>query len=94
MPEKLPDDKRDDKSNESIQSQVTSAYSKLGEYIGLGLQIALSFSLFVFLGNWVDEYLGTRPIFLLVGVVMGMTGMILLLLKTAANANKKNSNSA
>jgi F0F1-type ATP synthase assembly protein I len=90
----MPDKSSDEKDKESIRSQVTSAYSKLGEYIGLGLQIALSFALFVYLGNWVDEKLGTRPIFLLVGVAMGMTGMILLLLKTAANANKKNGNSA
>lgn len=90
MPENLPDDKK----NESLQSQVTSAYSKLGEYIGLGLQIALSFAFFVFIGYWVDGKLGTTPIFLLVGVAMAMTGMILLLLKTAANANKKNGGSA
>ncbi|NTW48277.1 MAG: AtpZ/AtpI family protein [Chlorobiales bacterium] len=89
MPENLPDEKGKD----SIQSQVTTAYSKLGEYIGLGLQIAISFSLFVFLGNWVDGELGTRPIFLLVGVAVGMTGMVLLLLKTAADANKKDGKS-
>ncbi|ACF13839.1 conserved hypothetical protein [Chloroherpeton thalassium ATCC 35110] len=76
----------------SIQSDLATAYRNLGNYIGLGTQIAASFAFFVFVGNWVDEQLHTRPLFLLVGVAMGMVGMIVLLLRTTEEANKKKNN--
>ncbi len=61
----------------------------LSDYLGIGFQIALSFAFFVLGGYWADEQLGTSPLFLLVGVGAGLTGMVLLLMKIVKNANKK-----
>ncbi|MCG8342045.1 MAG: AtpZ/AtpI family protein [Chlorobiales bacterium] len=61
----------------------------LSDYLGIGFQIALSFAFFVLGGYWADEQLGTSPLFLLVGVGAGLTGMVLLLMRIVKNANKK-----
>ena len=61
----------------------------LSDYMGLGLQIAVSFAFFVLLGYWADSKLGTSPWLFLFGVLIGMVGMALLLLKVVRAANKK-----
>jgi F0F1-type ATP synthase assembly protein I len=61
----------------------------LSDYLGIGLQIATSFVFFVLLGYWADSKLGTSPMLLLAGVVVGMVGMGLVLFKTVQKANKK-----
>ncbi len=61
----------------------------ISDYIGLGLQIAVSFAFFVLTGYWADGKFGTSPLLLLVGVVLGMGGMVLVLMKVVREANKK-----
>jgi F0F1-type ATP synthase assembly protein I len=61
----------------------------ISDYMGIGLQIAVSFVFFVFLGYWADGKLGTSPFLLLAGVVLGMAGMSLVLMKVVRQANKK-----
>jgi F0F1-type ATP synthase assembly protein I len=41
---------------------------------GSGLQFAASVIVFVYLGQWLDRKLGTDPLFLLVGLVLGAGG--------------------
>lgn len=48
----------------------TSA-SQAGEVLGVGLQFAASIVLFLFVGRWLDEKLGTEPWLLLAGVLVG-----------------------
>ncbi len=60
----------------------------LSDYMGLGLQIAVSFAFFVLLGYWADSNFGTSPWLFLFGVLVGMVGMALLLLKVVRSANK------
>lgn len=45
--------------------------SQAGEVLGVGLQFAGAIILFLFLGRWLDERLGTEPWLLLIGVLMG-----------------------
>lgn len=61
----------------------------LSDYMGIGLQIAVSFAFFVFLGYWADSKFGTSPLLFLLGVLVGMVGMALLLIKVVRAANKK-----
>jgi F0F1-type ATP synthase assembly protein I len=61
----------------------------LSDYMGLGLQIAASFVFFVMLGYWADSQFGTSPLLFLAGVLVGMVGMGLLLMKVVKAANKK-----
>jgi F0F1-type ATP synthase assembly protein I len=45
--------------------------SQAGEVLGVGLQFAASIVLFLFVGRWLDEKLGTEPWLLLAGVLIG-----------------------
>ncbi len=42
-----------------------------GQYLGWGLQWALATALFLFLGWLVDGWLGTKPLFTIVGAFVG-----------------------
>jgi F0F1-type ATP synthase assembly protein I len=42
-----------------------------GKYAGLGLQFVVAILLFLYVGQWLDEKLGTEPVFLYVGVFVG-----------------------
>ena len=74
---------------ERFPDQFGRSVRAISEYMGIGLQIALSFALFVLLGYWADGRLGTSPLLLLAGVVLGMVGMALVLMKVVRQANKK-----
>jgi F0F1-type ATP synthase assembly protein I len=45
--------------------------SQAGEVMGVGLQFAGAILIFLFLGRWLDEKLGTSPWLLLIGVMVG-----------------------
>lgn len=42
-----------------------------GEYMGLGIQFVIAILLFLYVGRWLDERLGTEPWLLLLGVFVG-----------------------
>ena len=52
------------------RTQATQA----GEVLGVGLQFAGAILLFLFLGRWLDQRLGTEPWLLLLGVLLGAVG--------------------
>ena len=68
-----------------------SFYKDIGPYIGLGLQLAVTVTLMVFLGIWLDGQFGTKPILTIVcaflGVFAGMYTFIKSVLK-AGNGKK------
>ncbi len=46
----------------------------ISPYLGLGLQLAVSILVFLFLGRWVDGKLDTYPLFLIIGAFIGAAG--------------------
>jgi len=44
------------------------------ELAGLGLALGLTTALFAVAGNWLDGRLGTKPLFVLLGVFLGFGG--------------------
>lgn len=44
------------------------------ELAGLGLTMGAAIALFALGGNWLDGRLGTRPLFVLLGVAIGFAG--------------------
>lgn len=74
---------------ERFPDQFGRSIRALSDYLGLGIQIAASFVFFVLAGYWGDEQLGTSPLLLLAGVLAGMAGMVLVLMKTLKTANRK-----
>ena len=77
-----------DEKKDKFTDQFGRSARALSDYFGIGLQIAASFAFFVFLGYWADSRLGSSPLLLLVGVVVGMVGMGLVLMKTVQKANR------
>lgn len=66
-------------------------YKDVGPYIGLGLQLAVTVTVMVFIGIWLDEYFETKPVltivFAFLGVFTGMYTFIKSVLK-AENGKK------
>ncbi|MBF0587206.1 AtpZ/AtpI family protein [Prosthecochloris sp. N3] len=79
------------REDERFQDYFGRSVRALSDYLGIGFQIAVSFAFFVLIGYWGDQQLGTTPLLMLLGVVVGMVGMILLLMKIVKQANKKRS---
>ena len=52
--------------------------------LGAGMTLAVSVGLFAYGGWWLDGQLGTRPWFLLLGVVCGITGGLLHVIRVLA----------
>lgn len=50
---------------------VASSPASGAEYAGIGLQLAASVLIFLFIGQWLDERFGTEPWLLLAGVFIG-----------------------
>jgi ATP synthase protein I len=66
-------------------------YKDVGPYVGLGLQLAVTVTVMVFIGIWLDGYFETKPIltvvFAFLGVFAGMYTFIKSVLK-AGNDKK------
>ena len=50
------------------------ATAQAGEVMGAGLQFAAAIVVFLFIGQWLDGVLGTKPWLLLIGVMVGAAG--------------------
>lgn len=49
----------------------SSTVSQLGRYSGYGITLGLAVALFAWLGTLLDERLGTKPLFVLLGTFLG-----------------------
>lgn len=71
----------------SVADSYLDGMQGAGPYLGLGMQIAVSMALFVGGGYAVDRWLGTSPVGLLVGAVIGMAGIVALVVRIARTAD-------
>lgn len=53
-----------------------------GRYMGLGLQFVVSILLFLYAGQWLDRRLGTRSLFLILGVFVGASAAFYSMYRT------------
>jgi F0F1-type ATP synthase assembly protein I len=58
-----------------------SAAEGYARYAGLGLQFAAAVGVFAWIGYWTDGKLGTSPIFLIAGVLLGFVGALVSLVR-------------
>jgi ATP synthase protein I len=59
------------------------------QFLGVGLQLAASIVLFLFIGQWLDRRLGTEPWLLLIGVFVGAGAGFYSLYRQLMTAQKK-----
>ena len=50
-----------------------STMAHVGRHAGHGITIAASTALFAWLGSWLDDRLGTRPLFVILGAFLGFS---------------------
>ena len=63
--------------------------SDYGPYLTLGLQLALTVVVFFFIGRWVDNWLGTSPWLMIVGLGLGIAGGFLQFFRTVIALGKE-----
>jgi len=64
---------------------ASNFYKEIGPYVGLGLQLAATVTLSVFIGIWLDDQFETKPVltivFAFLGVFAGMYNFIKSVMK-------------
>ncbi len=77
------------KTEQDKLKNTSKIYREIGPYIGLGMQLAITVTVMVFVGVWLDDKFETTPIltvvFSLFGVFAGMYNFI----KTVIRSGKK-----
>ena len=61
-------------------------YREIGPYLGLGLQLAVTVTLMVFLGIWLDDYFETQPILTIVFAFLGVFAGLYNFIKSVQKA--------
>ncbi len=61
---------------------------QLGRYTGFGLAWALSVLFFLLIGYWLDQRLGTLPLFTMVGAFVGAAGGFISLIRGITAAGR------
>jgi F0F1-type ATP synthase assembly protein I len=64
-------------------------YSEIGPFLGLGVQLAVTVVLMVFIGNWLDEKYHKAPVFLIIGACLGTFAGLYNLIKAVLDIEKK-----
>lgn len=59
------------------------------KYSDLGIRFALSIVIFLFIGKWLDRQLGTMPLFLVLGVLLGASAGLFTIYRTVFPPNQK-----
>lgn len=60
-----------------------------GQFLTLGMQLAVAVVVFFFLGRWLDDRFDTSPWLTLSGAAIGITGGMIKFIKSAQELGKK-----
>ncbi|MEX2435194.1 MAG: AtpZ/AtpI family protein [Balneolaceae bacterium] len=61
---------------------------KYAEYLSLGTEIALSVSVPILVGYWIDQMFEFSPVFTLIGVLLGIVLIILIFMRLIRKTGK------
>ena len=67
-------DKKKSSLNDFLNKPLMSGNSDYVKYSGIGIQLVGTILIFLFIGIWIDKWLGTRFIFTLVLTLLGFFG--------------------
>lgn len=75
-------DDKERKNNRSSFVHLLATSRDISPYLGLGLQLAASILVFLFLGRWIDGKLNTYPVFMIIGAFIGAAGGMISFIRT------------
>lgn len=75
--------------NKNTPEKISDSYKTIGPYLGLGTQLAATVVLMFFLGKWLDSYLETTPLFIIIFSLLGSFAALYNFIKTVLQLNKK-----
>lgn len=78
----------DERKEKSLQS-IGQAIREIAQYSGLVLQLIVTVVLFWFIGKIVDQRYGTSPLFMIIGVMFGITVGMYNFIKSVIELGKK-----
>ena len=77
---------------ESTRSPLSRTYRELAPYLGLGIQFVISLVIFILLGYWLDKKLESSPLYILIGVFLGLFSGFFNLFRVVSRMDKKEEN--
>jgi ATP synthase protein I len=76
------------KTNPDKLKNVNKIYREVGPYLGLGMQLAITVTVMVFLGIWLDEKFDLSPILTIVFASIGVSAGMYNFIKSVINSGK------
>jgi F0F1-type ATP synthase assembly protein I len=71
------------------KSEEGNAFRKAGPYLNIGYTLFGSILLFAYLGYWVDKWSGQKPLFLIIGLFLGLFGGFYNMIKVLQQLDRK-----
>jgi ATP synthase protein I len=65
---------------------ASSFYKEIGPYLGLGLQLAVTVTIMVFVGVWLDGKFNTNPILTIIFAFLGVFAGLYTFIKSVLKA--------
>ena len=78
-----------DPSDPEKRNSLLRILRESGEYMTLGLQLAITVSVFTYAGYWLDKNNDSSPWFLLLGVFIGTTGSLIKVIRLTIHSDKQ-----
>lgn len=73
------------------KDSLSNTYREVAPYLGLGLQLAATMVIMIFIGDWIDKKYETSPIWTLIFGVLGIFTGMYQLIKTVLNLQSRKS---
>ena len=64
----------------------SSFYKEIGPYLGLGLQLAVTVTVMVFIGVWLDGQFSTNPVMTIIFAFLGVFAGLYTFIKSVVKA--------
>lgn len=76
------------KTNSDKFKNVSRVYREVGPYIGLGLQLAITVTVMVFVGIWLDGKFDLSPILTIIFAFLGVFAGLYIFIKSVLKSGK------
>ena len=68
---------------------IGKVYREIAPYIGLGMQLAVTVTIMVFIGIWLDDYFNSSPLLIIVCSFFGVFAAMYSFIKSVIKSDKK-----